>query len=80
MNSATGKSSRLRILILLAAGLVLLSAVVFLSLHLTDLEDFLELAQQAQPCWLAAALVCQLATYICAAGFGGLPCGASDTA
>jgi uncharacterized protein (TIRG00374 family) len=53
---------------LIAAGLVLLAVVVFLSLHLADLEAFLALARQAQPSWLAAALVCQLATYVCAAG------------
>jgi uncharacterized protein (TIRG00374 family) len=53
---------------LVAAGLVLLAAVVFLSLHLADLEDFLSLARQAQPSWLSVAIVCQLATYVCAAG------------
>ena len=53
---------------LIATGLVLLAAVAFLALHLADLQTFLALARQAQPSWLAAALVCQLATYVCAAG------------
>ena len=53
---------------LVAAGLVLLAAVVFLGLHLADLESFLALARQAQPSWLSASIICQFATYVCAAG------------
>lgn len=63
-----GGSGRLRPLLRIAGGLVLLAAVIFVAVHLADLESFLALALQAEPAWLAAALVSQIATYVCAAG------------
>lgn len=44
-------------------ALLLVGALIFAGLHWGDVEKFTELAANARPAWLAAALALQLATY-----------------
>jgi Mg2+-importing ATPase len=46
-----------------AAGFALLAGVVIISVHLAEAEDFVRLAQEAQPRWLLIAVLLQAATY-----------------
>ncbi len=48
-------------------GALLLVGVVVFVLHFGDIEIFLKTLRRADPIWLAVALCCQLATYLCAA-------------
>lgn len=50
------------------AGLLVLAGLVTFILHFGDFETFLTTLRRADPLWLAAAALCQLATYGCAAG------------
>jgi uncharacterized membrane protein YbhN (UPF0104 family) len=56
-----------RWLVLWALGALLLAATALAVLGRSDLEDFIALAEQARPEWLILALLCQAATYGCAA-------------
>lgn len=47
-------------------GFLVLGTVVFVVLRRADFAQFLQLAHQAEPFWLAPALAAQGATYICA--------------
>lgn len=48
-------------------GVILLSAVIVAVVCVGDVEHFTELARHAHPLWLAAALLLQALTYVCAA-------------
>lgn len=49
-------------------GLLILGGLVIFILHFSDVELFLATLGKADPLWLALALICQVATYCCAAG------------
>jgi uncharacterized protein (TIRG00374 family) len=48
-------------------GALILAGVVVFVLRFGDIEIFLKTLRKADPIWLAAALSCQFATYLCAA-------------
>lgn len=49
-------------------GFLILAGLVTFVLHFSDVEVFLATLKKADPPWLILALVCQAATYCCAAG------------
>jgi uncharacterized protein (TIRG00374 family) len=51
-----------------SASFLLLAAVVLVASHLAEEREMAALMRRAQPAWLLAAAVLQLATYSCAAG------------
>jgi uncharacterized membrane protein YbhN (UPF0104 family) len=48
-------------------GAVVLAGLVVFIMHFGAIEIFLATLRRARPAWLAAAVSCQLATYVCAA-------------
>jgi hypothetical protein len=59
--------SRLRWLAVWLSGIVLVCGVVLFVLHVGDIEAFLSALQRAKPAWIGIAVICQVATYACAA-------------
>lgn len=59
--------SRRRSLLRLLAIVIVVASVSLLVRHFADLEQFLELAQRAQPLWLLLAIGLQLGTYVAVA-------------
>lgn len=49
------------------SGLLLLGVIVGFALHFGDVQVFVSTLKSASPLWLGAAVVCQIATYACAA-------------
>ena len=49
-------------------GLLILAGLVTFVLHFSDVEIFLAILGKADPPWLILAMICQAATYFCAAG------------
>ena len=47
-----------------ALGVALLAVVIWGALHFSEERAFIRLAEQAEPWWLAAAIVVQAATYL----------------
>jgi uncharacterized protein (TIRG00374 family) len=60
-------ASNMGLLISWGSGIVLLTGLLTFILHFADMQIFAATLRQADRLWLAAALVCQVATYICAA-------------
>ena len=48
-------------------GVVLLSSLILVVLHRSEIEQFAELARRAQPLWLCVGVVLQVGTYFCVA-------------
>jgi uncharacterized protein (TIRG00374 family) len=49
-------------------GILVLATVVLVTAKFSELQRFAEIARNAQPAWLLAAVVLQALTYVCAAG------------
>ncbi|WP_276315570.1 MULTISPECIES: lysylphosphatidylglycerol synthase transmembrane domain-containing protein [Mesorhizobium] len=49
-------------------GVLVLAGLVTFVLHFSDIEVFIDKLWRADPLWLAAAALCQAATYLCASG------------
>jgi len=58
------KKGKLRQYSGLLVGVFLLATVIYISLHISEGERFLELVQHADPLWLIAGLLYQAATYV----------------
>lgn len=62
-----GLGSWKRIAIAWGSGFLVIAVVVTFFLHFADVELFVETMRSANPTWLAAAALCQIATYVAAA-------------
>ena len=67
-NAPTLRVSRLGLLI---SGIILIALVAFTALHFGEARQFALLIEQAEPWWVAVALMLQAGTYVCAGGIWG---------
>lgn len=59
--------SRLQLIAAWIFGALILAGLIVFILHFGDIEVFVATIRRANPVWIAAAVLCQIATYFCAA-------------